>query len=110
MDIFMFINTENDGFVQFKEFDQLQELCAEEEKGIKTKSVRPNPITNSILYDKFKYSDILNRNYLDFWQFTGIMKELNIDTKFIADKFYNQRFGKISSWLCCLCKKRCRNM
>jgi len=46
----------------------------------------------------------MNKKYLDFWQFTNIMKELDIDTKYFADEIYDQKFGNISKYICCLCK------
>jgi len=46
----------------------------------------------------------MKRNYLDFWQFMNIMRELDIDTKYLADKIYDKKFGNISKYICCICK------
>ena len=84
----------------------MQDICKDEKRIICNLDKQNifHTITNEDLRKKFKEHDILERNCIDFWQFTNIIKDLDIDTKYMADKIYDQKFGKFSKCICYFCK------
>jgi len=49
-------------------------------------------------------------HYVDFWEFTAIMKDLDIDTKHMSALLYDQKFGCIARIFCCPCKSLCKKI
>jgi len=77
--------------------------------GIETK-MKHNILDEKIIETFIAY-DSMNKDYLDFWEFSKLMRDLDIDTNKMSEKLYDLKFGKCGNIFLrpcksCLCRSR----